>query len=418
MKKWIALALMLAVLTLSLAVAESAQPEADMKIMTYDTAAFAHVFNAFFAEEPDDQTLVSLTAATLLGTTPDGDLIMDGRAGLATSYRGAETVYYGAGSVQVVNNADGTADYQLTLRPDIYFSDGVQADIDDVLFTLYVLCDPSYDGPISLRRLPIEGLKAYSGSTAPLSELLIEAGRDNMDFTRWNEAVQTEFWEELDAAGEALAQDVVDYILENYLSDEYTAEIGRTVEEVKADPLLQVQLGMTMWGYGEAYVEGMTAADYWQIMLDEYDGDVLLTAKTETVGPSLFDYIEDYEQKYGGIVQASDSPVTAVTGFVRTGDFSMTIRAEQEDEAILYALSGLPVMPLHYYGDESAYDYAADAFGFEKGDLSAVREKVDAPLGCGMYAYAGAEDGEVTLKPNPYYFGGEAAYEKVIFREN
>lgn len=417
MKKWIALALVLAVLALSFAVAESVQPEADMKTITYNGAEFAYVFNAFFAEEPDDQTLVSLTAATLLGTTPDGDLIMDGQTGLTNSYRGAETVYYGAGSVQIVNNADGGVDYQLTLRPDVYFSDGVQADIDDVLFTLYVLCDPSYDGPINIRHLPIEGLTAYSGSTAPLSELLIEAGRDNVDFTRWSEAVQTEFWETIDAAGEALAQDVIDYILENYLSDEYTAKIGKTVEEVAADPQLQVQLGMRMWGYEEAYVEGMTAADYWQAMLDEYDGDVLLAAKTETVGSDLFDYIEDYEQKYGGVVQASDSPVTAVTGFVRTGDFSMTIHAEQEDEAILYALSSLPVMPLHYYGDEDAYDYEADAFGFEKGNLSALREKDDAPLGCGMYAYAGTEDGALMLKPNPYYFGGEAAYEKVIFQE-
>lgn len=413
MKKLIALILMLAMVC-SLAAAETVQPESD--VFEYVGLDFDQVFSAFFAENPDDQMLVELTSAMLLGTTPDGDFILDGEKGMTTSYQGEETTYYGVSSVETVANQDGTVDYNITMREDVVFADGHGADIDDVLFTLYVLSDPSYDGPINIRHLPILGLEEYSGTAAMLSELMIEAGRENTDFEYWDEETQTAFWADLDAAGAALAQEIVDYILENYLSEEYTAEIGKTVAQVEADPQLQLQLGMAMWGYGHAYFEGATVADYWQTILNEYGGDVLLAAETETVNSDLFDLIEGYEEKYGGIVYVGD-PVETIEGVIRTGDYSMTIRAWEESEAILYALADLPVMPLHYYGDEEGYAWENAAFGFEKGDLSFLYEKEDAPMGCGAYTFVGYENGTATLEANVHYFAGEAEYSQILMKE-
>ena len=43
----------------------------------------------------------------------------------------------------------------------VKFSDGTQMDIDDVIFSLYVPLDPTYDGIMTLYSLPIEGLEAY-----------------------------------------------------------------------------------------------------------------------------------------------------------------------------------------------------------------------------------------------------------------
>ena len=40
---------------------------------------------------------------------------------------------------------------------------------------------------------------------------------------------------------------------------------------------------------------------------------------------------------------------------------------------------------MHYYGDESLYDYENNSFGFPKGDLSGVKEKTGKPLGAGPY---------------------------------
>ena len=44
----------------------------------------------------------------------------------------------------------------------------------------------------------------------------------------------------------------------------------------------------------------------------------------------------------------------------------MTIHMTSFDATAIYQLA-LPVAPLHYYGDESLYDYENNSFGFPKG---------------------------------------------------
>ena len=82
------------------------------------------------------------------------------------------------GNVEVVQNDDGTVDYNLTMRDDIKFSDGTPADIDDVIFGIYVLADPTYDGAATIYAQPIEGIQEYYHSQAYKYNLILEAGRD------------------------------------------------------------------------------------------------------------------------------------------------------------------------------------------------------------------------------------------------
>ena len=94
------------------------------------------------------------------------------------------------GDVEVVQNDDGSVDYNLTMRDDIVFSDGTPATIDDVIFGIYVMADPSYDGSSTVYALPIEGMADYYNSQQYLYKLLAEAGRDNTDFTLWDEPLR------------------------------------------------------------------------------------------------------------------------------------------------------------------------------------------------------------------------------------
>lgn len=415
MKKLIALFLALAMLG-SLALAEAVTPESD--VLEYVGMDFDHVFSAFFAKNADDRTLTELTSAMLLGTTPDGDLILDGISGLTVGQPNDEITYYGASRVEVISNADDSADYNITLRDDVVFSDGHPATIDDVIFTIYVLADPAYNGSINIRNLPIQGLDAYCGTAGKLYDLMIAAGRENTDFTYWDEATQSAFWNELDAVGTAIAQEIIDYILENYLSDDFAAQIGKTAAEIEANAQLQVQFGMAMWGYADQYFDGATAADYWQIILNEYDGDVLLAMETESIGSdfNLSDRIDGFDDQYGQTISVGN-PVETIDGIIRTGDYSMTIHATEESDAILHALSNLPIMPLHYYGDANAYDYENASFGFSKGDLSSLHEKDAVPLGCGEYAFVSNENGTITLEANAHYFAGEVEYNRIVMQE-
>ena len=51
--------------------------------------------------------------------------------------------------------------FKVNMRDDIVFSDGEPANIDDVIFSIYVECDPTYDGSSTIYALPIEGMEEY-----------------------------------------------------------------------------------------------------------------------------------------------------------------------------------------------------------------------------------------------------------------
>ena len=77
----------------------------------------------------------------------------------------------------------------------------------------------------------------------------------------------------------------------------------------------------------------------------------------------------------------------------------------------------IQIAPLHYYGDESQYDYDNNQFGFTKGDLSAIREKTTAPLGAGPYVFKSYENKTVYLEANESYYKGAPVTKENQFKE-
>ena len=72
---------------------------------------------------------------------------------------------------------------------------------------------------------------------------------------------------------------------------------------------------------------------------------------------------------------------------------------------MIYQLA-VTVGALHYYGDKAKFDYDKNQFGFPKGDLSSMREKISKPLGAGAYVFDKYENGVVSLKANDSYYDG------------
>ena len=124
--------------------------------LVYATSTFGQKFSPFFSTTAYDTEVVELTQGFLLGTDRGGAVVEHGIEGETRTYNGTDYTYYGFGDVEVVQNEDGTVDYFLTMRDDVVFSDGTPADIDDVIFGIYVLCDPTYDGSSTIYALPIE----------------------------------------------------------------------------------------------------------------------------------------------------------------------------------------------------------------------------------------------------------------------
>ena len=395
-------------------VEESKAPvEENTSTLVYATSTFGQKFSPFFYTTAYDEEVVSSFTGGLLAADRGGAIIHHGIEGETVEYNGTDYTYYGMGDVDVVQNDDGSVDYNLTMRDDIVFSDGTPATIDDVIFGIYVMADPSYDGSSTVYALPIEGMADYYNSQQYLYKLLAEAGRDNTDFSLWDEATQTAFWASIDAAGAKLAQEVVDSVVGNYNTDEYAATIEATPDEIAADPALQVKFGMNMWGYGDAWTEGATAADFWAAIEANFDS-VIEAAETESAGSSIWDLMDDFAD-YDKLVATGDD-VPSIKGIIRTGDYSLTVHMTSYDATAIYNMSFI-IAPLHHYGDVSKYDYDNNKFGFDKGDLSGVKAKTSEPLGCGPYIFKSYENGVVTMEANPTYFLGEPKTKTILFKE-
>lgn len=390
-----------------------APAEENTSTLVYATATFGQKFSPFFYTTAYDEEVVSSFTGSMLAADRGGAIIHHGIEGETVAYNGTDYTYYGMGDVEVVENEDGTVDYNLTMRDDLVFSDGTPATIDDVIFGIYVLSDPSYDGNSTIYALPIEGMSDYYNSQAYLYKLLAAAGRDNTDFSIWDEATQTAFWASVDAAGEKFAQEIVDYVVGSYNTDDYAATIDATPDEITADPALQVKFGMNMWGFGDAWFEGATAADYWAAIEAAY-GDIIEASDTETAGSSLFDLMDDFDN-YNKLVATGDD-VPSIKGIIRTGDYSLTVHMTEYDATAIYNMS-FYIAPLHHYGDVSKYDYENNQFGFDKGDLSGVKAKTTEPLGCGPYIFKSYENGVVTMEANPNYYLGEPQIKTLLFQE-
>ena len=110
---------------------------------------------------------------SLFGLDREGNPVLNGIEGETRNYNGTDYTYDGIADIEVVQNEDGTVDYNITMRDDIVFSDGTPMTIDDVIFSMYVLSDPTYDGSSTFYSVPIEGMEEYRSGMELLINLIV-----------------------------------------------------------------------------------------------------------------------------------------------------------------------------------------------------------------------------------------------------
>ena len=357
---------------------------------------FNSKFSPFFAETAYDQDVQKMTNEFLLNSDRTGAIIYNGIEGETIPYNGTDYTYYGPADCVVTENDDGTVFYDITLRDDLVFSDGEPVTIDDVIFSMYVRCDPTYDGSATLFSQPIEGMNEYRSGMDTLFNLLVAAGEENTDFTFWTEEEQTAFWADYNQAAAAFAQEIVDYC----------KAAGYNAEEDS------VAACAANWGFEIA--DDADAKMFWDAMVEAYEGDIPTLVATESAGSTFADLMENYDTYTRGVETGESAP--SITGFQKTGDYSMRIVATKVDATLIYQLA-FEISPLHYYGDPELYDYDNNSFGFTKGDLSVVRSKTTEPLGMGPYKFVKFENGVVSYEANETYFKGAPKTKYLQFRE-
>nr|MCR4564170.1 ABC transporter substrate-binding protein [Clostridiales bacterium] len=331
MKKVLAILLAL-VMVLSVFAAcgkKPAKKEENQKPLVVGYSNFSQKFSPFFAESAYDQDVAKMTSVYLLGLDRQGAIVELGKTGETRPYNGKDYKYEGPADLKITENKDGTVDYDFELRDNIKFSDGEKLTVDDVIFSMYVLSDPTYDGSDTFFALPIKGMEEYRAGMASLLSLMYAAGRDNTDFTNWTEEDQTKFWEDLDKAGAAFVQEIVDFCIANG----YNAE-GDSPATCIAN-----------WGFEAP--EDATTQDIFYIMVEAYEGDLTSLSSTESAGSSLADLGFD-PADYAKGIKTGDSAEN-IEGIKKTGENSFKVTLTKVDAAAIYQL-GIVIAPLHYYG--------------------------------------------------------------------
>ena len=375
----------------------TAAPENDTLVVSVEKGLEGK-FSPFFYLSANDGSVVDAFTLYTMVVDRVGNPVNHGIDGETRSYNGTDYTYTAPGDIIVTENADGTVSYDITIRDDLVFTDGVPATIDDVIFGMYVYLDPTYDGNSTLFSVPIVGVDEYRSGMSPLYQMLVDAGEDNTDFTYWDEATQVAFWADLKQAGAAFAQEIVDYVI----AAGYNAA-GDSVAACAAN-----------WGFGDL-AEDATTEDFFLLMCEEYGWDLQTLSSTETAGSSLFDLMEDYTSYSVGVETGNSA--SNVSGIEKIDDYTVRVTTSTLDATAIYQMS-LPIAPMHYYGDESLYNYDNNQFGFEKGDLSIVKSKTTQPLGAGPYVFSNYSDGVVYMDANATYYKGEPKIAHLNFLES
>ena len=362
-------------------------------------SAFNQKFSPFFSETEYDQDVWVMTSLGLLNSDRQGQIIMKGIEGETHNYNGTDYTYYGPADCEIVQKDDGTVDYNFKMREDLVFSDGEKVTIDDVIFSMYVLCDPTYDGNSTLYAAPIQGIAAYRAGMTTLAKALAAAGRDNADFTYWTEEQQTKFWDNFDKGLVPFAEGIVAACVEGGMNTE--GDIAGAAAN---------------WGF-DGLAADATIQDFAMAIGNQY-GWVFSAMEKEVGNTDALstmmdaDVYNDYPTTGVKTGESADS----ITGIKKTGDYSMTVTLDKVDATAIYQL-GVTIAPLHYYGDPTQFDAENNKFGFPKGDLSSVRAKTTEPMGAGPYKFLKYEDGVVYFEANENYFLGAPKTKYLNFQQ-
>lgn len=389
--------------TVAAAIADETEPSRVIEKQPFRVALsdYSTTYSPFYSEGEFDALITKLTGVRLLPQDRNGQTVSDGIGGERRSYNGSYYQYEGIASLteEYHEETDETV-HSIRLREDVTFSDGEPLDADDVIFTLYVLLDPSFSAQSSLRGAGIRGEVNYR-----------------------------------------LNSTIADTLTEEELSDALrNEEVRARIKETIVVPLLTRELEWVKSLYGESSYSVYTEAYPEPKDLMAYFYSIDSTYHSEEAGEEQV--LSDLAEMYGGNYELLGSmyrgdasyflteaqicairylseqdgaaeTVDFISGIKKTGQYSLTVTVKG-NTSLTPILGAVTVAPLHYYGDKSLYSYDEHRFGFVKGEGMAIAEgKADSPLGAGAYRYERSESGVAYLSANDRYYKGAPVTEKL-----
>ncbi|MCL2077873.1 MAG: ABC transporter substrate-binding protein [Oscillospiraceae bacterium] len=416
-------------------------------------------FSPFFPGSDGDNAVMSVINVPLVTLDRRGEVVAKAAQGETKRFNGADYEYSGIADTDISLTENNTTVLSFNLRNDVSFSDGTGLTADDLIFTLYVLCDADYNGNAGLSGLPIAGIDYYrTNADREIYDKYTEVAADCLDYGPYYDGDSEEF-EYLEAIGYfseeqyrlfyecyrqawlAHVQSIVDYCVINY--GDYAHVIGEG--DVYSTEWLQVALAMMVWRVADFTVvvpetEGNQAVygaftsisgkewdlstvfptieDFFDEFYELYDGDLMAYINAERIGGND-DPLKEAVRIFIAESAASDTEnngVSRISGIKKTGDYGVEVILDGHVPSAVYSFV-IPVAPLHYYGDLALYNYNGNDFGFTRGNLSAIREKNGYPIGAGAYKIIAFNQTVIEFEANPLYYKGAPETPYLSFRQ-
>ena len=398
-------------------------------------------FTSFFNTSAYDRAIADNTSLFLLWSDENGEPLAN-----------MDVPSYAIDYTMDVADDNSETTYTFALKNDVLFSDGTPVTIDDLLFSIYVYSDPYYDGSSTFYSLAIEGMPEYRLQT---STEMVDVGDDILaagisgdgtgepvmgeGLTLATPEQQTAFWSYLDEAGTKFAQEIIDYVINNYIG--YAAQVfpDFTADEITSSETLSAGFAMTLWGFGD--VDGTTYIDAEEAEFDLSDPTVELNAgkfwsdikvaygydlsdegiNGEKAGDKdVQDYVvELFYQNEGGI----EGGVESITGITKTtaevdGEEyeALQIKLEGVDPTAIFKM-GVDIAPKAYYLEGFAGE--VNEYGVNPANnelIEHLKTKNDKPMGAGPYVFESFKDNVVTMTANENFIMGKPKIQTVRYQ--
>ena len=364
-------------------------------------AAFSEKFSPFFATTAYDRDVSDLTQVAVLTTDRTGGIIYNAIKGETVPYEGTDYFYNGVADVKVTydERADITT-YNIKIRDDVKFSDGHVMDADDIIFTYYALSDPTYTGSSTIYSYDIIGMENY---------------RKNNSMAEQTDVTAEEVAAELAKPSAEVAAAIKDFVVDVLTSelDWVKSLYGNASYASYTDKYPQAKdLFAFFYNIDEGY-DSTKVEDEAQVLKDilaQYGDDwkalSMEYASSETYfQPDIEGIVKDsiLDKK---LSTAGGNEVPNIEGIKKLSQTEVEVKCRGFEAPAVYSICGIDITPLHYYGDESQYDYKNNKFGFPRGDLSIIEAKTTVPMGAGPYKFVKYENKVVYMEANEHYYKG------------
>ena len=406
-------------------------------VVAYDT--FNQKFNPFFSTVQYDSDVSTVCLESLFAADRTGAVVMNGIEGETIAYNGTDYTYTGLSDVSIDQGEDTTT-YTFKLREGVKFADGEELTADDVIFSYYVYLDPTYDGSVTLYSEDIVGLQEYRTQTS--TEVynkyneMYDYFSANADAGEYGDELRADYDAAVKDAWTADLQATVDSVYADYGADAATYMEGIDTAALDESADMQVAYAMYMWGFADSFEGGVlttndsgesfdiaggtypTIEDFYEEAVAKYGNAAAYDEAGESaVGASVVENARSsFISTYGAQDESMGSEgVPNISGIQKVDDYTVSVTTNGYSATTIYNL-GISVAPMHYYGDESLYDYDNNKFGFEYGNLDSIRSNLS-PMGSGPYVFDRYENRTVYFTANENYWKGAPKIKEMQWKE-